>query len=250
MLDLDRLFSDQASRAEVGTRPEAQADQTAPDVGANAWEKGSASKTQPANEVGFPTAPPPVTTMGGFARPNAGAGFRGVSTFPTVTTSETHDPEPMHGTRAGGEAASSFRAVFSEADRCDLRHEFNPAALVMCFHLMNREGVSNEALGGALRALSLLRPIEQQVTLSRRCAAAGLDGWRLLSFDAPGEERDCMGCANLRSVSGRLTDDDRRMFRWGCALGYPVREVARASERIITAPPDCTSWVRYKPLPR
>ncbi|WP_374510555.1 hypothetical protein [Niveibacterium sp.] len=102
----------------------------------------------------------------------------------------------------------------------------------------------------ALRTLHDFPPAEQQRMWSDACEARGLVPWRLLTFPAVEQEHDCMGCAHLASASGPLIEGDRRRFRWRCGLGYPVREVARASERIITAPPECASWDRYAPEPR
>lgn len=127
-------------------------------------------------------------------------------------------------------------------------HELNPAAVVLCFHAMRAKHASDTELAEALHALTQHPPAEQQRQWAQACKRAGLTPWRLLTFAPISEDRDCMGCAHLVSHSGRLLLDERRAFRWGCAKGWPVREVARASERIICAPDECNDWTRFRPI--
>ncbi len=251
MLDLDRLFAGTGQAVEVGAPAEvegmSEAIPTGLGVGMRIALDASADAVKLPKKVGIPTAFPPVPTQGGNAKPNAGAGFRGVPTVPTVPTSKKREPESKPIAPAGVGAASSFRAVVAEVVGDSRCHEINPAAVVLCFHAMTAMDATDAEMGEALRTLAHSPPSEQQRTWSDVCEARGLVPWRLLTFAAVEEERDCMGCANLRSLSGPVNGNERRRFRWGCALGYPIREVARASERIITAPPECRSWHKHLP---
>ncbi len=174
----------------------------------------------------------------------------GFPTVPTVPTEKNREGETGRSAPPVGAAGSDFCAAQFRGASRPVRHEINPAAVVRCVPFRDRIGATDEEVGAALRTLGQSSPIEEQRAWAASCVSKGLTPWRLLTFPAVPDERDCLGCAHIRSTVGAVRPHERRRFRWACALGYPMREVARASERILTAPPECESWARWAPAER
>ena len=92
-------------------------------------------------------------------------------------------------------------------------------------------------------------PNEQVRVWSQACRDIGLKPWHVLSVPTSSEGKDCSLCRHLHQEVGRAPGqpEDRREFRWACKQGYLILELGRGTERILTAPPDCQSWERWRP---
>ncbi len=137
----------------------------------------------------------------------------------------------------------------SENEGSSVSYPLNPAAVCLVVAACKRSprNLTPEDMGRHILSLHRLSPAEQVRHWHGVCLKQGLAPWRVLSFDSPGEGKDCGMCVHLDSILDHVEGDERRCYRWACKLGYLILEYGRATERIMLAPPECESYERFYP---
>jgi hypothetical protein len=153
-----------------------------------------------------------------------------------------------NGAHGGGAAEKNFAP---ENEGSSVSYPLNPAAVCLVVAACERSPrkPTPEQMGQHILSLHRLPPAEQVRHWHGVCRQQGLLPWRVLSFESPGEGKDCGMCAHLDSILDYVEGDERRHYRWACKRGYLILEYGRATERVMLAPPECGSWERFYPGP-
>ena len=153
---------------------------------------------------------------------------------------------PENGAHGGGAAEKNFAP---ENEGPSVSYPLNPAAVCLVVAACERSlrGLMPEDMSKHILSLHRLPPAEQVRHWHGVCLKQGLLPWRVLSFESPGEGKDCGMCVHLDSILDYVEGDDRRRWHWACKLGYLILEYGRATERIMLAPPECHSYERFYP---
>jgi len=153
-----------------------------------------------------------------------------------------------NGAHGGG---AEVKNLASENEGPGVSYPLNPAAVCLVVAACERSprNLTPEDMGLHILSLHRLPPAEQVRHWHGVCRKQGMLPWRVLSFESPGEGKDCGMCVHLHSILDYVAGEDRRRYRWACKLGYLILEYGRATERIMLAPPECKSWERFYPGP-
>lgn len=160
--------------------------------------------------------------------------FDGLGTAGTVGTLEIQGGERRSRSESPGGGAA--------------RNEFalHPAAVVLVLAYCRKVRATGNDKVSALLHLEAMPPGEQIRCWHSACVDVGLKPWEVLMLPAPSSGLDCTMCKHL-TTRQIASDGGRRQFNWACGLGYLILETGRATERIWIAPPECSSWERWRP---
>jgi len=212
MLDLESLFSSPPAPAAVSSLTPAND---------NTGHSGHNGNTPCFDQV----CPPKSLRHNGFSHTD------------TADTLDTVDFQ-------GGEGQQSYRAPGGGA----VRNQFalHPAAVILALAYGRKVKASIDERVSIILHLGTMAPGDQVKYWHSVCVEAGLIPWEVLMIPAPASGLDCTMCKHL-TTRQMASEGGRRQFHWACGQGYLILETGRGTERIWIAPPECSSWERWKP---
>lgn len=160
--------------------------------------------------------------------------FGGLGTVGTVGTVDFQGGEGQTGDGAPGGGAARERFAL------------NPSAVILALAYCRKVKADNDETVSVLQHLESMQPGEQVRRWHGLCLEVGVKPWEALTIPAPLSGGDCTKCKHL-TTRQMASDGERRQFHWACGLGYLVLETGRGAERIWIAPPECSSWERWRP---
>lgn len=122
----------------------------------------------------------------------------------------------------------------------------NMVAALLCIAWCKRNAKSKRETLGLLLDLGNMQQADQVRHWHNECLAAGIKPWHVLYQESGYKGEDCGMCKHLESLNDTIQGTRRRYF-WKCSLGHPILEYGRYTERILLAPPECSSWDRWYP---
>ena len=122
----------------------------------------------------------------------------------------------------------------------------NMVAALLCIAWCKRNAKSKRETLGLLLDLGNMQQADQVRHWHNECLAAGIKPWHVLYQESGYKGEDCGMCKHLESLNDTVQGTRRRYF-WKCSLGHPILEYGRYTERILLAPPECSSWDRWYP---
>ena len=122
----------------------------------------------------------------------------------------------------------------------------NMAAALLCIAWCKRNAKGKQEALELLIELGTMQQVDQVRHWHNECLAEGIKPWHVLYQESGYKGEDCGMCKHLESLNDTVQGTRRRYF-WKCSLGYPILEYGRYTERILLAPPECSSWDRWYP---